>query len=68
MCEILSKQNLVPKIHLLKIAEPILVKKSQPGQFVLIRIMEKEIRINFRIETVKREVCYAYDEFETSGK
>jgi ferredoxin--NADP+ reductase len=49
MYEIISKQDLVPKIHLLKIAEPTIAKKSQPGQFVLIRIDEEGERIPLNI-------------------
>jgi len=49
MYKIISKRDLVPKIHLLKIAEPTLAKKSQPGQFVLIRIDEEGERIPLNI-------------------
>lgn len=49
MYKIISKQDLVPNIHLLKIAEPTVAKKSQPGQFVLIRIDEKGERIPLNI-------------------
>jgi ferredoxin--NADP+ reductase len=49
MYEIISKRDLVPKIHLLKITEPTLAKKSQPGQFVLLRIDEEGERIPLNI-------------------
>ena len=49
MYKILTKQNVVPKIHLLKIAEPLLAKKSQPGQFGFIRMNEKGKRIPLNI-------------------
>ncbi|MFO7980320.1 MAG: sulfide/dihydroorotate dehydrogenase-like FAD/NAD-binding protein [Candidatus Aminicenantes bacterium] len=49
MYEILSKQKLVPKIHLLKIREPILAKKSKPGQFVVLKIDEEGERIPLNI-------------------
>jgi ferredoxin--NADP+ reductase len=39
------KQNLAPNIHLFKIAAPVVAKKAQPGQFVVIRIDEKGERI-----------------------
>lgn len=49
MYEIISKSDLAPKIHLLKIAEPTLAKKSHPGQFVIIRIDEEGERIPLNI-------------------
>ena len=39
------RQDLVPNIHLFKIAAPAVAKKAQPGQFVVIRIDEKGERI-----------------------
>ncbi len=41
MYKILLKQDLVPNIHLFKIAAPEEAKKAQPGQFVVIRIDER---------------------------
>jgi NAD(P)H-flavin reductase len=49
MYKIISKQKLAPKIHLLKIKEPILAKKSQPGQFVVLKIDEEGERIPLNI-------------------
>ena len=45
MYEILSRQDLVPDIHLFKVAAPNVARKAQPGQFVVIRIDEKGERI-----------------------
>jgi ferredoxin--NADP+ reductase len=45
MYQILMRQDLVPNIHLFKIAAPAVAKKAQPGQFVVIRIDEKGERI-----------------------
>jgi len=53
--EILLKQNLVPSIHLLKIAAPNVAKKAQPGQFVVIRIDERGERIPLTIADWDRE-------------
>jgi len=39
------KEDLVPNIHLFKVAAPAVAKKAQPGQFVVIRIDEKGERI-----------------------
>ncbi|MFC1931965.1 sulfide/dihydroorotate dehydrogenase-like FAD/NAD-binding protein, partial [Chloroflexota bacterium] len=45
MYKILLREDLVPNIHLFKIAAPAVAKKAQPGQFVVIRIDEKGERI-----------------------
>lgn len=55
MYEILLKQDLVPDIHLLKIAAPNVAKKAQPGQFVVIRIDERGERIPLTIADWDRE-------------
>jgi len=55
MYEILLKQDLVPNIHLLKIAAPNVAKKAQPGQFVIIRIDERGERIPLTIADWDRE-------------
>jgi len=47
--QILLRQDLVPGIHLFKIAAPAVAKKAQPGQFVVIRIDEKGERIPLTI-------------------
>ena len=49
MYKILQKQDLVPNIHLFKIEAPVVAKKAQPGQFVVIRIDEKGERIPLTI-------------------
>ena len=55
MYEILLKQDLVPNIHLLKIAAPNVAKKAQPGQFVVIRIDERGERVPLTIADWDRE-------------
>ena len=55
MYEILLNQELVPHIHLFKIAAPSVAKKAQPGQFVVIRINEKGERIPLTIADWDRE-------------
>jgi ferredoxin--NADP+ reductase len=47
--KILLRQDLVPNIHLFKVAAPTIAKKAQPGQFVVIRIDEKSERIPLTI-------------------
>jgi ferredoxin--NADP+ reductase len=55
MYKILLKQDLVPDIHLLKIAAPNVAKKALPGQFVIIRINERGERIPLTIADWDRE-------------
>ena len=49
MYKILLRQDLVPGIHLFKVAAPAVAKKAQPGQFVVVRIDEKGERIPLTI-------------------
>ena len=49
MYKILLKQDLVPNIHLFKVAAPAVAKKAQPGQFVVIRTDERGERIPLTI-------------------
>ena len=46
---ILERQNLAPKIHLLKIAAPAIARKAKAGQFVIIRVDERGERIPLTI-------------------
>ena len=55
MYKILLKQDLVPGIHLFKVAAPAVAKKAQPGQFVVVRIDEKGERIPLTIADWDRE-------------
>jgi len=43
--KILLREDLVPSIHLFKVAAPGVARKAQPGQFVVIRIDERGERI-----------------------
>ena len=49
MYKILLRQDLVPNIHLFKIAAPAVAKKAQAGQFVIIRLDERGERIPLTI-------------------
>ena len=52
MYEIISKNELAPNIYLIKVAAEDIAKKSNPGQFVILRINQKGERILvFIIET-----------------
>ena len=45
MYKILLKQDLVPNIHLFKVAAPAVAQKARPGQFVVVRVDEVGERI-----------------------
>jgi len=47
--KILEKKKLVPNIHLFKVAAPAIAKKTQAGQFVVVRLDEKGERIPLTI-------------------
>ena len=49
MYKILLRQDLVPNIHLFKVAAPAVARKAQAGQFVVIRIDERGERIPITI-------------------
>jgi ferredoxin--NADP+ reductase len=53
--KILGKQELVPQIHLFKMAAPAVAKKAQAGQFVVVRIDEKGERIPLTIADWDRD-------------
>ncbi len=53
--EVLSKQNLVPNIHLMRVLAPAVAKKARPGQFVIITIDERGERIPLTIADWDRE-------------
>ena len=55
MYKILLREDLVPNIHLFKIAAPRVAKKAQPGQFVVVRIDEKGERIPLTVADWNRE-------------
>ena len=55
MYEILSKQSLVPNIHLMRISALAVAKKARPGQFVIITIDERGERIPLTIADWDRE-------------
>jgi len=53
--KILLRQDLVPNIHLFKVAAPAVAKKAQPGQFVVVRIDERGERIPLTIADWDRD-------------
>ncbi len=55
MYKILLREDLVPNIHLFKIAAPNIAKKAQAGQFVIVRVDERGERIPLTIADWDRE-------------
>lgn len=55
MYKILLRQDLVPNIHLFKVAAPAVAKKAQTGQFVVVRIDERGERIPLTIADWDRD-------------
>ena len=55
MYKVITKKDLAPNIHLLKIDAPAVARKAQAGQFVVIRIDEKGERIPLTIADWDRE-------------
>jgi len=53
--KILQRQDLVPQVHLFKIAAPAVAKKAKAGQFIIIRIDESGERIPLTIADWDRE-------------
>ncbi len=52
---ILEKRDLNPQIFLMEIEAPLVAKKAEPGQFIILRIDEKGERVPFTIADFNRE-------------
>ena len=55
MYRILLKQDLAPRIHLFKVEAPVIARKAQAGQFIIIRVDEKGERIPLTLVDWNRE-------------
>ena len=55
MYKILVKQKLAPSVELFEVEAPLIAKKAQPGQFVILRINEEGERIPLTIADFNRE-------------
>ena len=55
MYEIIKKKSLNPTVTLMEIAAPMVARKAQPGQFIILRTDEEGERIPFTIADYDRE-------------
>ena len=68
MFKILEKQKLVPKIELMQIEAPLVAKKAEPGQFVVVRVNENGERIPLTIADFDRNKGVITIVFQKVGK
>ncbi len=66
--KIITKQELVPTIHEMDVSAPLIARKAQPGQFVILRIDEKGERIPLTIADFNRETGTITMIFQAVGK
>lgn len=52
---IVRKENLCPQIFLMEIDAPLVAKKAEPGQFIILRIDERGERVPFTVADFDRE-------------
>ena len=55
MYEILEKKVLSANVKLMKVKAPLIARKAQPGQFIILRINEQGERIPLTIADFDRE-------------
>ena len=53
--KILKKEVLNPQIFLMEIEAPLVAKKAEPGQFIILRIDETGERVPFTVADFDRE-------------
>ncbi len=68
MSKILEKESLGPKINLIKLKVPHIVRKAKPGQFVILRIHERGERIPMSIADLDLENDILTIIFQEVGK
>jgi len=68
MYEIVAKQELAPNIYLIEIAAEDVAKKSQPGQFVILRLDNKGERIPLTIAGIDLEKGTVATAFHSVGR
>ena len=55
MNEIIRKKQLNPSVTLMEVAAPLVAKKAEPGQFIILRVDEKGERIPLTVADYDRE-------------
>lgn len=65
---ILDKYEMIPKIHYVLLSAPLIARKAQPGQFVIVRITEKGERIPLTIADYNRDKGTITIVFQEVGK
>ncbi len=68
MFKILKKEKLAPQVKLMQIDAPLVAKKAEPGQFVMLRIDETGERIPLTIADYDREKGIVTIIFQEVGK
>ena len=68
MYEIVTKQELAPNIYLIELAAADIAKKSNPGQFVIIRLDDKGERVPLTIAGVDIEKGTVSTAFHVVGR
>ena len=66
--KIKEKKELAPEIKLMKIEAPLITKKAQPGQFIILRIWEKGERIPLTITDTDKKKGLISIIFQQVGK
>ena len=65
--EILQKENLCPAVIRMVISAPLVAKKAQPGQFVILRVDEEGERIPLTVADYDRDAGTVTVIFQTVG-
>ena len=60
MYKILKKESLNPTVTLMEIDAPLVAKKAEPGQFIILRVDENGERIPLTIADFDREQRYCH--------
>jgi NAD(P)H-flavin reductase len=68
MFKILKKETLAPKTIFMNVVAPLIAKKAEPGQFIVIRVNEKGERIPLTIADFDREKGTISMVFQEIGK
>ncbi len=68
MFKILKKENLAPQLIFMKVEAPLIARKAEPGQFIVIRANEKGERIPLTIADFNREEGTISIVFQKIGK